>query len=90
MADSRVAVGNSIESQMAGHSGNEGRQGTAGDPCCDEHSDRDVDGGEQGEGLSIDSDLSGACLDGSVGFFTDDRGVDNDKRGVGVDPAFDE
>jgi len=48
VSDSRIAVGNGIECKMAGHSGNERREGASGDPCCDEHSDRDVDGGEQG------------------------------------------
>ena len=38
----------------------------------------------------IESDLGGASLDGSVSFIADDRGVDDDQRGVGVDPAFEE
>lgn len=35
-------------------------------------------------GLSIDSDLGGAGLDGAEGFISYDRCVDDDERGVRV------
>jgi len=32
VSNASITVGNGVESQMAGHSDNQGRQGTAGDP----------------------------------------------------------
>jgi hypothetical protein len=44
--------------------------------------------GENKRGLSSDSDLGGAGLDGTEGFIADDRGIDNHEWSVRVDEAF--